>query len=36
VLVEHLSGSYSSVVGLPLGETAALLQEIGFPLWPGQ
>lgn len=36
VLVEHLSGSFSSVVGLPLAETAALLQELGFPLWQGR
>lgn len=35
VLVERLDGSYSSVVGLPLAETADLLQELGFPLWPG-
>ena len=35
VLVEHLTGSYSSVVGLPLAETADLLEELGFPLWPG-
>ena len=34
VLVEHLNGSYSSVVGLPLAETADLLGELGFPLWP--
>ena len=30
VLVEHLSGSYSGVVGLPLYETAQLLREFGF------
>ncbi len=35
VLVEHLNGSYSSVVGLPLAETADLLVELGFPLWIG-
>ncbi len=35
VLVENLTGSYSSVVGLPLAETADLLEELGFPLWPG-
>lgn len=28
VLVERFSGSYTNVVGLPLGETLALLQEI--------
>lgn len=33
VLVDHLSGSYSSVVGLPLAETAALLREHGFSFW---
>lgn len=30
VFVEHLSGSYSGVMGLPLFETAALLNEIGI------
>jgi len=29
--VEHLSGSYSGVMGLPLFETAALLRRFGFP-----
>lgn len=33
VFVERLSGSYSSVVGLPLFETAALLQRFGVPAW---
>jgi len=33
VFVEHLSGSYSSVMGLPLAETAALLGRFGLPLW---
>jgi septum formation protein len=33
VFVEHLSGSYSSVVGLPLFETARLLERCGVPLW---
>jgi len=33
ILVEHLNGSFSSVMGLPLAETAALLQELGFPVW---
>jgi predicted house-cleaning NTP pyrophosphatase (Maf/HAM1 superfamily) len=28
--VRHLSGSYSNVVGLPLYETAALLQGFGY------
>lgn len=31
VFVEHLSGSYSGVVGLPLFETARLLQAFGVP-----
>ena len=30
--VEHLAGSYSGVVGLPLFETAALLRAFGYPL----
>ena len=30
--VEHLAGSYSGVVGLPLYETAALLRRFGYPL----
>lgn len=30
--VEHLAGSYSGVVGLPLFETAALLRTFGYPL----
>jgi septum formation protein len=33
VFVEHLSGSYSGVVGLPLYETAALLREAGVRCW---
>ena len=33
VFVEHLSGSYSGVMGLPLCETASLLQEFGLPAW---
>jgi septum formation protein len=33
VFIEHLSGSYSGVVGLPLFETAALLERCGVPLW---
>ena len=33
VFVEHLSGSFSSVVGLPLAETAELLEDFGFPVW---
>jgi septum formation protein len=30
VFVEHLEGSYSGVMGLPLAETAALLEEAGI------
>lgn len=30
--VEHLAGSYSGVMGLPLFETAELLRRFGFPL----
>jgi septum formation protein len=33
VFVEHLSGSYSAVMGLPLCETAALLGTYGLPPW---
>ncbi len=31
--VEHISGSHSNVVGLPLFEVALLLQEFGVPIW---
>lgn len=31
--IAQLSGSYSNVVGLPLFETAGLLQGLGFPIW---
>lgn len=34
VFVLSLSGSYTSVVGLPLYETAALLQGAGYPAFP--
>jgi len=33
VFVEHLRGSYSSVVGLPLYETAVLLARRGISFW---
>jgi septum formation protein len=33
MFVEHLAGSYSGVVGLPLFETAALLTRCGVVLW---
>jgi septum formation protein len=32
MFVEHLSGSYSGVMGLPLYETTLLLKRFGFPL----
>lgn len=35
VFVEHISGSYSNVVGLPLFETSKLLQQAGLPVWQG-
>lgn len=34
--IAHLHGSYSGVMGLPLHETAALLQRAGVPLWQEQ
>ena len=33
IFVEHLKGSYSSVVGLPLDLTASMLNDIGMPTW---
>jgi septum formation protein len=33
VFIEHIEGSYSGVMGLPLFETAALLAEAGVPVW---
>jgi septum formation protein len=33
IFVEHLRGSYSAVMGLPLFETAALLARFGLPRW---
>jgi septum formation protein len=33
VFVEHLNGSYSAVVGLPLYETALLLERCGVAPW---
>jgi septum formation protein len=36
VFVEHLSGSYSGVVGLPLFETAELLAGAGVSYWLDQ
>lgn len=34
--VEYLQGSYSGVMGLPLFETAMLLQEFKIPIWRSQ
>ncbi|MGD8339307.1 MAG: Maf family protein [Gammaproteobacteria bacterium] len=33
LFVERLSGSYSSVMGLPLCETATMLRRFGLPPW---
>lgn len=33
VFIEHLAGSYSTVMGLPLFETARLLGRFGLPAW---
>jgi len=33
VFIEHLAGSYSGVMGLPLYETAELLRAAGVPYW---
>jgi septum formation protein len=33
VFVEHIGGSYSGVMGLPVFETAALLREAGVSCW---
>jgi septum formation protein len=33
IFIEHLSGSYSGVMGLPLYETAQLLAGAGVPCW---
>ncbi|WP_431048112.1 Maf family protein [Roseateles sp. L2-2] len=30
--IEHITGSYSGIMGLPLFETAELLREAGFPV----
>ena len=32
VFIEDIRGSYTGIMGLPLFETAALLQEFGYPL----
>lgn len=33
LFVEHLSGSHSAVMGLPLCETAMMLRRFGLPAW---
>ena len=35
VFIEHIEGSYSGVMGLPLFETARLLARAGVPHWSG-
>lgn len=35
LFIEHLAGSYSGVMGLPLFETAELLRAAGIVLWGG-
>lgn len=35
VFIEHIEGSYSGVMGLPLFETAELLGAAGVPVWGG-
>ncbi|GAB2796269.1 nucleoside triphosphate pyrophosphatase [Halomonas shantousis] len=36
IFVAHVEGSHSAVVGLPLFETARLLEAQGVPLWAGR
>ncbi|MGR3617682.1 MAG: Maf family protein [Paracoccaceae bacterium] len=33
--IPWISGSFTGIVGLPLAETAGLLQAAGYPLWKG-
>lgn len=35
IFVKALQGSYSAVVGLPLSETAELLEQFAIPCWQG-
>lgn len=35
-LIPWIQGSFTAVVGLPLAETAQLLQAAGYPIWKGQ
>jgi septum formation protein len=32
VYVRHIAGSYSNVVGLPVGETRLMLKSVGYPI----
>ena len=32
-LIPWINGSFTAVVGLPLAETAGLLQAAGYPVW---
>lgn len=34
MFIEHVSGSHSGIMGLPLCETATLLATFGYPLFP--
>lgn len=34
-LIPWISGSFTAIVGLPLAETAGLLQAAGYPVWKG-
>nr|WP_311063724.1 Maf family protein [Halomonas sp. DWK9] len=35
IFIEHIQGSHSAVVGLPLFETTHLLRQQGVPVWAG-
>jgi septum formation protein len=34
IFIEHIRGSYSGVVGLPVFETSQLLTKFNIPIWP--
>lgn len=36
VFIEHIQGSHSAVVGLPIFETTRLLRQQGVPVWAGR
>ncbi|MFP3343234.1 Maf-like protein [Vreelandella aquamarina] len=36
IFIEHIQGSHSAVVGLPLFETTHLLRQQGVPVWAGR